>query len=196
MRHHTHHTFCYKWTYFVCWIWFLSLVNVWPTFVQHEYVSFLRKCYLINYRTKRNLFEIGCIWLVLLIFGSINLNLILNVIAIFRIFSWWFFYNWCCDAVCGLFFSNFDDIFFSISSNFNTNNNNIVRRINSHLRIQPHEYKSIINIFQSTDDYYYTLCDLFLQVLKHVLIVIVVVVAKVHYYYCYSILLFECRLRC
>lgn len=74
-----------------------------------------------------------------------------------------------------------------------------VRRINSHLRVPPHEYKNIINIFRSTDDYH-TLCermnDLFLQVLKHVLIAVVVVAVVKDHYYCYSILLFGCRLRC
>lgn len=61
---------------------------------------------------------------------------------------------------------------------------------------------NIINIFRSTDDYH-TLCermnDLFLQVLKHVLIAVVVVVVVIvvkDHYYCYSILLFGCRLRC
>lgn len=47
----------------------------------------------------------------------------------------------------------------------------------------------------------HTLCeqmnDLFLQVLKHVLIVVVIVVVVVKdHYYCYLILLFGCRLRC
>lgn len=71
-----------------------------------------------------------------------------------------------------------------------------VRRINSHFGVAPHEYRIIIYIFRSIDDYH-TLCermnDLFLQVLKHVLIAVVVV--KDHYY-CYSILLFGCRLCC